>query len=191
VLGLAVVLIAVAQLHTAFHYHNDPAARGLVVGQRIGALRQGSADVSGRPVLIEVAYWQYLAIHVGANDMSSLVYDRPVELENRDSPSQLELLDTETLRHCLAVYDISYVVVASGRLREIAEGRLGLVASEQVSGFAFYPVPTSMAQEDRPGQSPCPGLPCDEPERRAASPSLPVPLPEAGQSAFAYRGKLS
>jgi hypothetical protein len=151
VLGLAVT----TQTRTTFAYQNDPAAEGLPVGLRIKELRARSADLAGRPVLIELSYWQYIAIHIGADDISRIVYDRDLDTEQRDTLSLLET-DLAAFRACLREYDISYVVLRSGVLRKVIQQELGLQPSEKVGQYAFYPVPNELLQDDPGSQAICP-----------------------------------
>ena len=157
--GMLLMLIACTmastQTYTTFQFVNDPAADGLKVGQRIRALRREYPSLSQRPMLIEGSYWQYLAIHVGANDISHLVYDRYLDFERSPSPSLL-LSDIETVRSCLAFYNISHIIVKSPELVEVIENGLGILPSEEVNNYVFYQVPVSLMEEDNASQKSCP-----------------------------------
>ncbi len=140
VLGLLFLILGVmglTQTYRTFQFVNDPSAEGLAVGQRIRSLRVEHPEIAQRPVLIELSYWQYLAIHVGANDVSSIVYDRTLDLEHRQSSSFIAT-NAEALRDYLTRYQFSYVVVKSPELRSIIEQNLGILPSEEVNGYAFY-----------------------------------------------------
>jgi len=152
---LIVSAMVVTQVHAAFQFVNDPAAAGLAVGRRIRALRQENAGLAQRPVLIEVSYWQYLAVHAGADDISRLVYDRDLDVIWRQTISYLSADHVNAIRNCIAHYDISYIVVKSPELRRFVENDLGLSPAEVVNSYAFYPVPEELAQ---PGEAsvPCP-----------------------------------
>jgi len=139
-LAMVVLVITITQVHAIFQFVNDPAADGLKVGQRIKILREEHPEISQRPVLIELSYWQYLAMHVGANDVSLLVYDRELDIEHRQT-SSLFLSDLDTVRRCLALYNISHIVVRSPELKGVIEQNLGILPSGEVNQYYFYQVP--------------------------------------------------
>ena len=142
-LVLILGIMVTTQTRTTFQFVNDPAADGLEVGERIRALRVEHPELSQRPVLIELSYWQYLAIHVGANDISLLMYDRELDIEHRQTSSLL-LSGPDTVRKYLALYDISYVVVRSPELEEAVEQALGILPFEEVNAYFFYQIPDMM-----------------------------------------------
>lgn len=144
-LATVVLAIIATQVHTTFQFVNDPAADGLKVGETIRLLRMEHPELSQRPVLIELSYWQYLAIHVGANDISLLVYDRELDFERRQTTSLL-LSDLDVVRRCLALYDISYIVVRSPELKGVVEQNLGILPSEEVNHYYFYQVPNALRE---------------------------------------------
>lgn len=144
-LAMVVLVIAITQIHTTFQFTNDPAADGLRVGKRIMVLREEHPELSQRPVLIELSYWQYLAMHTGANDISLLVYDRELDFERRQTTSLL-LSDLDAVRRCLALYDISYIVVRAPELKGVVEQNLGILPSEEVNHYYFYQVPHALRE---------------------------------------------
>jgi len=152
-LTIVVLVIVVTQVHATFQFVNDPAADGLEVGKRIRALRAEHPELSQRPVLVELSYWQYLAVHVGANDISLLIYDRELDLEHRQTVS-LFLSDLGAIRNCLALYNVSYIAVKSPEIKEVIERELGMLSSEEVNHFSFYRVPDMM--RDDVGDGLCP-----------------------------------
>jgi hypothetical protein len=156
---LVVALMVITQARTVFAFKNDPTAQGLAVGLKIQAMRAADPTLAHRPVLVEVSYWQYLAIHTGANDLSSLIYDRPLDSNQRQAPSLLLLSDPNTIRNCLSRHDISHLVVKTHELRELIEQDLGIPPSEEVNGYFFYPVPEDLAAQGSPGNLPCPFVP--------------------------------
>lgn len=76
--GCLAVMIT-TQLTTTFQFTNDPSAYGLAVGEMIRQLRQANPEIADRPVMIELSYWEYLAIKVGANDIDTIMYDRDLD----------------------------------------------------------------------------------------------------------------
>jgi hypothetical protein len=153
-LALVVCGMTATQTRTTLEFVNDPAAQGLEVGQRIRALRKENPNLSWRPMLIEVSYWDYVAIHVGANDISLLMYDRQLDIR-QESPSLL-LSDVGAVRKCLALYNISYIVVKSPELDETIQTDLGIPPSEEVNVYAFYHVPGSLTEGEGAHQKSCP-----------------------------------
>ncbi len=159
-LGVALVVLivgvmVVTQVHEAFQFTNDPAGAGLAVGRRIRALRQENPDLAQRPMLIEVSYWQYLAIHVDADDISHLVYDRELDVVRRQTTSYLSADHSNAVRDCIARYGISYIVIKSPELRQFVENDLGLSPAEEVNLYAFYPVPEGWTKLEK-ALAPCP-----------------------------------
>jgi hypothetical protein len=148
---LIIGLLCATQINMAFQFVNDPAAEGLEVGKRIKTLRSEYPELSQRPVLIELSYWQYLAIHVGANDISSLLYDRELDTDLRQSPSLL-VTDLEAFRNCLSYFDVSFVIVKSPDLRNIIESDLLLMPSEEIGSYNFYQIPWSLLEGDMTNQ---------------------------------------
>lgn len=142
---LVITLIAVTQINTTFGFTNDPTARGLRAGKRIAELRQSEPKLAQRPVLIELVYWHYLAIHVGANDVSLILYDRMLDLEERKTKSML-LSNADRVSSCLHQYDISYIIIKSPELIDYVENELGLRTTESVHEWRFYPVPPSVGE---------------------------------------------
>jgi hypothetical protein len=136
---LFLTIVAITQLRAAFRFTNDPAAEGLAVGLVIRELRAQNPEISGQPVVIELSYWQYLAIHVGANDIDRIVYDRAWDIASRSSQPLL-MTDESLFQSCLKLYDISYVVVKEPELRSVMESKLQLQPVNIVNGYAFYPV---------------------------------------------------
>lgn len=132
-------LVAFTQINATFRFTNDPSAEGLAVGLAIRELRSQNPDISDRPVMIELTYWQYLEIKVGANDIEGVVYDRELDTVSRKSQSLL-LTDERLFQSCLKSYDIIYIIVKERQLRDLIENILQLRLIKEVNGYAFYPV---------------------------------------------------
>ena len=145
--GLGVV-ITLVQINQALAFRNDPAAAGVRVGRRIGELLRTSGPEAST-IMIELSYWDYLAIHVGANDLARIVYDRPVDLLTRRSESVL-VSDLAVARGCLSFHGAGYVVVKSPELQAIVEQRLAFPLYDEVDGYRFYHV-TPLRDEQSDG----------------------------------------
>lgn len=137
VIGLILGILIITQVRTTFRFTNDPSADGLLVGQRIKTLRLEYPELSQRPVLIELVYWQYLSIHIGANDISHIIYDRELDIERRQSTSLL-LTNIDAFRDCMASHEFSYIILKSPDLRAVVERNLKLSPSEEINDYAFY-----------------------------------------------------
>jgi hypothetical protein len=145
--GIVVGLISLTQLGTAFQFVQ--ALQGFDAGERIRALRLEEEELSQRPVMIELIYWEQLAVHVGANDISPLIlYDRPFDPQKQSS--SLFLTDSETIRNCLALHHISYLLLKSPELIAAAEEALELSPTEQVDGYSFYKIPLDLHADPTP-----------------------------------------
>jgi Dolichyl-phosphate-mannose-protein mannosyltransferase len=138
--GSFILLVTVTQLLTTYRYIKDPVSDGLKVGLHIRELRQEDSDIASKPVLIELSYWQYLAILVGANDIQHIIYDRELDYENRESKS-LITTDPEAFRRCLAQEDISYVIVKTRQLKDALEVNYDLHPIEKINKYSFYQIP--------------------------------------------------
>lgn len=153
VLGLVLVGISAFQLNTAFAFTNDPAAKGLAVGRRLVEVQRNLGAPSEARILVERIYWEYVAIQVGANDVSGLVFDRPVE-DTRSSPSWL-LLDTPVVQQCLQALHIKVIVVKSAELQAIVTQDLGATVMEEINGYQLYALPP-LAQAAGATEAACP-----------------------------------
>jgi hypothetical protein len=134
-LVLGVVLLT--QLLTAFSVQNDPSAQGLAVGRKIAELRDRDADLDGK-VLIEVVYFEHVAIPVGASDVTGVVYDRPARVIERDTVSLIESTDTSALRQELSNDGITMLVLKSPELRDSAQRALPLRELASENDYYFY-----------------------------------------------------
>lgn len=145
--GVIVILISLVQVRTTFRFVQ--ALQGLDTGQRLQALRLEEPELAERPVMIELIYWEQLAIHVGANDISPLIlYDRQIDFK-RKSPSLFQT-DPETIRNCLAFHHVGYLLLKSPEFIALAEEELRLSPSEQVEGYNFYKIPSNLTADPTP-----------------------------------------
>lgn len=153
-LAAILALIVVAQVRTAFRFRADPHARGLAVGLRLRALREQNPAYAGRPALLEVHYWEYLAVLVGADDITTIAYDRQPDIERRSTPS-LFRETTSRVQDCLTSNGVGYLVVKSAHARRLAEQTLQLIPTDQVNGYVFYQVPEESFSRPLLGQVEC------------------------------------
>jgi hypothetical protein len=149
-------LMGTWQVRSAFRFVNDPAAEGLRVGQHIRALRLQNPESASKPILIELHYWQYLAIHVGANDLSSLVYDRALNFNKLNDSSSRIQASPDLLPTCIQFYHISYIVVHSAELRQLVQNYLKAGPAGEYDGYAIYPVDEAVGHDQADLNQTCP-----------------------------------
>jgi hypothetical protein len=148
-------LVGFTQIRTTFRFSNDPSADGLAVGLAIRELRAQNPAIADRPVIIELAYWQYLAIVVGANDMEGVLYDRVKGTVAAQNQSLL-LTDASLFQSCLGAYHASYVIVKDPPLREAVESKLKLQPAMEVNGYTFYPTDDNLSTLTESSPRDCP-----------------------------------
>ncbi len=154
-LALSLVIIAFFQIRTAFHFVDDPAASGLAVGSYLKDLRLTQPASENLPALIEVSYWQYLAIQVGANDVDSILFDRKMGAQYRQAPSEIDA-NPQALKDCIAHFQIAYIIVKSASLTSFLQDRLGLSPGQKVNGYTFYAVPQGLRLDSSESERSCP-----------------------------------
>jgi hypothetical protein len=144
------------QLHTAFGFVPDGNAVGLRIGQRLHELRAADGREPPRPAVIELTYWTYLAIHVGANDVDRILYDRAIDLQHRQTRS-LIYWDWPALRACLRQYDVGYIAVRTPELSAVLHKRLGVESGVTVGEWEILTVPSPEGGEAAsPASAACP-----------------------------------
>lgn len=154
VLSAALAGIALVQTATTFGYVNDPAAEGMRVGQTLRRLWVTIPDQNAN-TLIELNHFQYLAMHVGANSLDRLIYDRPLDWHAlNETPTALT---PAVLRACDRKYQFGYVVMRDPRLRRMVETTLPVRLTDEINGYAIYALDRSARshqQEDANGSCP-------------------------------------
>ncbi|MCB0076370.1 MAG: hypothetical protein KDD73_03030 [Anaerolineales bacterium] len=129
----------------------------MAVGQTIRQLRAASQAGTQRPVVVERAYWDYLAVIVGTNDIDQIIFDREVTAA-RDAPS-LMLADPTAFAICLSRYEVSYVIVRDAELQNALESELALRPTQSVNDYVFYPVDLAeLTRTPTDAPSACPWL---------------------------------
>jgi hypothetical protein len=155
-IALVLSLIGAWQIRTAFQFVNDPAAEGLHVGRQIRALRLQNPSLAAKSVLIELNYYQYLAIHVGASDISGLVYDRALDYNKLNDSSSLIQASPSILPTCIQFYDMSYIVVRSAELRQLVQSYLKAGPTAEYDGYAIYRVDDTIGSDQADPNRTCP-----------------------------------
>jgi hypothetical protein len=155
VIVVLLACLAFVQLHTAFNFTNDPAAEGLMVGLQLKDLRQNNHLSSQKPVIIELEYWQYLAIQVGLNDITTVLYDRPLDIAHRNSVS-LITSNPELLQTCINYYDVAYIAVRSPDLKAAIEKEFSFPIASNINGYNIYNVTDNRSAHINTASNKCP-----------------------------------
>ena len=153
-LTLLVLGITLTQLLTTFNNTNDPSSLGLAVGTALKELRANRPELADRFVVIELTYWRYLAIQVGANDTTHILYDRLLDLKDRKTSSYISS-DWAVFNSCLTEYNVSFIILRDPALQKIVEENLAVQPVKIVGDYAFYDLTRNPPQAA--GQAPtCP-----------------------------------
>lgn len=139
-------LALLIQIASTFKFSNDPAAQGLAVGQQLRALRSSSSAQEPVPAIIEVSYWEYLAIHVGANDLDTLMYDRKLDINQRDAPS-LIMENSDLVYACAGQYGVEFLLVKDKMLKNLIKSKFLLQPESRVNMYNFYRIPPDFSLE--------------------------------------------
>ncbi len=156
----AIIIFAYSAWHAgqAFHFSNDPSVNGLRAGQYLKYIRNTNPGLAGKPVLIEQQFWDYLAFHIGSNDISQIYYDRALDIANRSTPS-LFITDPDEIRSCIAKLKFSTIIVRSSDIKAIVEKDFGLTSFSTVNDYSFYQVPGEMYSVADKSLPPCVMMP--------------------------------
>ena len=103
------------------------------------------------------------AVHVGANDIDLISYDRLLDMSERKTQSLL-LTDERAFLSCLEANRIIYLIFKDPELRSLIESKYKLSPVNEVNGYGFYPVRDSslkMPPGDNTILCPLPLLPGD------------------------------
>jgi len=149
----AIALGALAgQVRGAFAFIPDGNAAGLAVGRAIRDLRAIDHVTPPRTAMIELAYWSYLAVHVGADDVDSIVYDREIDLAQRRSSSLIRV-NWPALRACISQWDVGYIAARTPELRAILERHFGSATAVKVGDWEIFRMAPNVGPSDA-------GVPC-------------------------------
>ncbi|MFC2042746.1 hypothetical protein ACFLUA_01155 [Chloroflexota bacterium] len=159
--SIALLLIAysITQIHAAFNFQyypgKDPSSQGLLPGLQLKSMREANADLAQRPILLELSYWEYLAFHVGANDISTILYDREFGFLNRGSKSIISE-NFKALQYCILSHNIGLIVVKSPELKDTIRFELQVQPFEEFNGYAFFHILEGSKPGDELEQNTCP-----------------------------------
>lgn len=155
VLAVLLACFIFVQLRGTFNFTNDPAAEGLMVGIKLKDIRQNNFQSSKKPIIIELEYWQYLAIQVGMNDVTTIMFDRPVDLENRKSVS-LITSNSKLFQNCINYYDVAYIAVVSPDLKAAIEKKFSFPILSNINGYNIYKVTGNQSTRKNSVSNQCP-----------------------------------
>ncbi|RRR68847.1 MAG: hypothetical protein EI684_16950 [Candidatus Viridilinea halotolerans] len=136
VLMFFLIILIMMQIPANFRFINDPSVDGLRVGLQLQELRNSEPTDLKKPVLIELNYWQYLAIHVATSDLNYIVYDRQLDFELRNNSKTM--LDLPILVQCLHEHQIEYVVFRDPELQSMLVQLGGVEEVAMVQAYRIY-----------------------------------------------------
>jgi hypothetical protein len=152
---LVILLILVRQFHSTFNFTNDAASNGLAIGKKILEIRSEEPGDAERPVIIELSYWEYLAIHVGSNDITGIYYDREPDFEQRSSQSLL-FTDFEAFQACMITHKPSHIILKTKELKNILKEQYQVQPSFSMNGYDFFTTSDFSTSSSTPTMSSCP-----------------------------------
>lgn len=138
-----------------FNFTNDAASNGLAVGSKIQEVRSEEPGDAERPVIIELSYWEYLAIHVGSNDITRIYYDRQPDYEQRSSQSLL-ITDLDAFQACLITHKPSYIILKTQELKNILMEEFQVRPTLSINGYDFFNASDFSTLSSSPNISTCP-----------------------------------
>jgi hypothetical protein len=154
-LAASLLVFVLLQVRATFAISNDLAAPGLAVGKYLRTLRDSQPSLQGRPVLLELIRWQFLAVETGANDATHIFYDRPLTYSDPLPPSLLAEQNREQLLACILKKHISFLIIQSPEIKAFVQERLGLAPQAEINGYGFYPIPNGWPDQKPAGAQPC------------------------------------
>jgi hypothetical protein len=155
-LAFIVVGLCLWQINSSFRFVNDPAAEGLQAGLQLRTLRAQQPTLPNQPVLIELNHYQYVAMHVGANDRAQFVYDRPIDYALLNATPTLLGSDTAQLHACIVRHQLHYIVVRDPALQQLVQSTLAASPSHTMNTYQIYIVPATLREPPMPTKALCP-----------------------------------
>jgi len=138
-------VFCVVQIGGIFDYANGGAANGVAVGLKLREMRNTDPDLKGKPALIQLHGWEFLAIEVGAGDVTTTYLDRQPLGIRAKNPSWL-VEKPEEVDDCIANKQFQFVIVRDPKLKQILEKNYGMLSEVEVNQYSFYRVPQLMLQ---------------------------------------------
>ncbi len=143
ILLLLILVYAAWHVGLASHFSNDASLPGFRAGQYIKFLRKSDPSFAQKPVLLELQYWDYLAFHIGANDVTQVYYDRALRWVDPNPPS-LFFSDPEALKRCISQLKIGALVARSPEVKAAIEKELGIKPFYVVNEYTIYQPPAEL-----------------------------------------------
>jgi len=135
--GALVGLLASRSLALAARIPDGLPWSAVTAGLRLRSLMDAPGADPARRYMVEVRYWDFLAVEVGAAHPGRVAFDRDRDRERRDAPS-LFLQDPDAVRARLAELGVEWVALTSPALIERAEAWPWLVRVDQVQEWTLY-----------------------------------------------------
>lgn len=130
----AMVGLLIFNVSRAFHYSNGMSTDALETGRELRRLWTASPLGANQSTLLEVKYWDFLAVQVGSNDPSRLEFDRPLD-KRTEGRSVLFGALPDVICH-LQRQQFMYVVTASEEASQIFERTLR--AERTIGRYRIY-----------------------------------------------------
>ena len=89
------------------------------------------------------------------NDVTTIMFDRPVDLENRKSVS-LITSNSKLFQNCINYYDVAYIAVVSPDLKAAIEKKFSFPILSNINGYNIYKVTGNQSTRKNSVSNQCP-----------------------------------
>lgn len=131
---LLLIIIFIYQLIFVFKFQNDMSSVGIKVGNEI---LNGKKYLTGK-YLVELKYWDFLALHVGYNGFENIYYDKSHNWFGKYTNS---IFETADLKQCFEDNSISLLVVNSDFAKNKIKQEIGIKPYKNIASYSFYRLP--------------------------------------------------
>lgn len=115
----------------------DPDA--IKAGLRVSELYdEGEVSSAEKKLLIELSYWDYLAVQLMSEQGKLVVFDRPKDSRRRNLPSDIENLSDGQIRDYLVEKNIALIVLRSDALKKRLSPLGFVMLLDEVGGWQIF-----------------------------------------------------
>jgi hypothetical protein len=107
------------------------------VGRQLRTLLDNTSADSQSKYMVELRYWDFLAVRLTAGHYTDYLYDREYNLRNRNTLSIFEQ-DADVIYACLAAQNVRYVVLGDPILKQKAQSLGFLEPRVEVGEWVIY-----------------------------------------------------
>ena len=136
--------LSLTQIFANYQYDNDPSSVGIEVGRKIEELYAKDATYVQGKTMVELGYWDHLAVSTGSNSPDLIIFDREYDPINR-STSSIFFDSPDTIHSCLKSYQVNYIAVRDPELISIVAGLWSNPPFVVVNNFAFFTIPNNIS----------------------------------------------